>query len=202
MEDGTSSGRWVALIAMLLAAAMDLLDTTIVNVAIPAIHRELGAGPAATEWVVAGYALAFGIGLITGARAGDIFGRKRVFLAGVGGFMAASLLSGLAPSPAVLIVGRLAQGGAAAAMVPQILTIIQVSFPAGQRSGAFAAYGGTAAIATVSGPLVGVPWCRPTCSDSGGARSSLSTSFSVPSPWPPPRAGSRSPAPPTPSDST
>lgn len=149
------SRRWLALVAMLLAAAMDLIDTTVINVAIPSIRHELGAGAAAAEWMVAGYALTFGIGLITGGRAGDAFGRRRVFLLGVGGFMAASLVCGLAPNPQVLITGRLVQGLMAAVMVPQILTVIQVSFAPGERSKAYAAYGACAAIATVSGPLVG-----------------------------------------------
>jgi EmrB/QacA subfamily drug resistance transporter len=149
------SGRWWALVAMLLAAAMDLIDTTVVNVAVPGIRSGLGASASAAEWVVAGYAVTFGIGLITGGRLGDAFGRRRMFLLGVGGFMVASLVSGSALSPAVLIAGRLAQGLMAALMVPQILTVIQVNFGARQRPKAYAAYGACAAIATVSGPLVG-----------------------------------------------
>lgn len=149
------SRRWLALVAMLLAAAMDLIDTTIVNVAIPSIQRELGGEAAALEWMVAGYALAFGVMLITGGRLGDAFGRRRVFLLGVGAFMAASLLSGLAPTPGVLILGRVIQGLAAAVMVPQILTVIQVNFAPAERRKAYAAYSACAAIATVSGPLVG-----------------------------------------------
>lgn len=149
------SRRWLALVAMLLAAAMDLIDTTIVNVAIPAIRGELGATAATAEWIVAGYALLFGIGLITGGRLGDAFGRRRVFLIGVSGFMVASLGCGLAPTAAVLVIGRLAQGALAAVMVPQILTVIQVNFSAAERSKAYAAYGACAGIATVSGPVVG-----------------------------------------------
>ncbi len=149
------SRRWLALVAMLLAAAIDLIDTTIVNVAIPSIRHDLGAGASAAEWMVAGYALAFGVGLITGSRLGDAFGRRRMFLIGVAGFMAASLLSGLAPNPEVLILGRLIQGAMAAVMVPQILTVIQVNFVPAERPKAYAAYGACAAIATVSGPLIG-----------------------------------------------
>ncbi len=159
MPEGTEARlprrlRW-ALAAMLSAAAMDLIDTTIVNVALPAIRADLGASVAQAEWSVAGYALAFGVGLVGGARIGDRWGRRPVFLAGVAGFLLASLACGLAPGPEVLIGARVAQGAAAAVMIPQILTVIQVAVPAGQRSKAFAAYGATAAIGTVSGPLLG-----------------------------------------------
>ena len=146
--------RW-ALAAMLAAAAMDLIDTTIVNVAAPAVRADLDAGDAQIEWAVAGYALAFGVGLITGGRLGDRFGRRPVFLAGVGGFVLTSLVSGLAPTADVLVGARVAQGAAAAVMIPQILTVIQVAVPAEQRSKTYPAYGATAAIGTVSGPLLG-----------------------------------------------
>ena len=149
------SRRWPALAAMLLAAAMDLIDTTIVNVAIPSIRGDLGAGAAAAEWIVAGYALAFGIMLITGGRLGDAFGRRRLFLLGVAGFMLASLLCGLAPTAGLLLAGRVVQGLAAAVMVPQVLTVIQVTFTPAERPKGYAAYGACAAIATVSGPLIG-----------------------------------------------
>ncbi|CCH31299.1 MFS transporter [Actinosynnema sp. NPDC047251] len=146
--------RW-ALVAMLAAAAMDLIDTTIVTVAAPAIRADLAASAAEVEWSVAGYALAFGVGLVAGARTGDRFGRRPVFLAGVAGFVLASLACGLAPGPGVLVSARVVQGLAAAVMIPQVLTVIQVSVPRARRAGAFAAYGATAAIGTVSGPLLG-----------------------------------------------
>ncbi|MDN5916463.1 MAG: MFS transporter [Pseudonocardia sp.] len=146
---------WWALVAMLAAAAMDLIDTTIVNVAAPAIRDELGASAPQIEWTVAGYALAFGVGLITGARLGDRYGRRPVFLAGVSGFVLASLVCGLAPNPDVLVAARVVQGLAAAVMIPQILTVIQVAVPAHQQAKAYAGYGATAAIGTVSGPLLG-----------------------------------------------
>lgn len=146
---------WWALVAMLAAAAMDLIDTTIVNVAAPAIRADLAASPAQLEWAVAGYALAFGLGLIPAARLGDRLGRRPVFLAGVAGFVLASLACGTAPRADVLVAARVAQGLAAAVMIPQILTVIQVAIPAAQRAKAFAGYGATAAIGTVSGPLLG-----------------------------------------------
>ena len=161
--DGSGAGAanavprrvWWALVAMLSAAAMDLIDTTIVNVAAPAIRAELAASAAQLEWAVAGYALAFGLGLIPAARLGDRLGRRPVFLTGVAGFVLASLACGTAPGADVLVAARVAQGLAAAVMIPQILTVIQVAIPAAQRAKAFAGYGATAAIGTVSGPLLG-----------------------------------------------
>lgn len=146
---------WWALTVMLAAAAMDLIDTTIINVAAPTIRTELHASAAQIEWTVAAYALTFGVGLITGARLGDRYGRRQAFLVGVAGFVLASLASGLAPDPAVLVVARAAQGLAAALMIPQILTVIQVAIPAERRARAIAGYGAAAAIGTVSGPLLG-----------------------------------------------
>lgn len=147
--------RWQALGVMLLAAFMDLLDTTIVNVAIPSIQQSLGATYAQLQWVVAGYTLAFALTLITAGRLGDIYGRKRMFLSGVGGFVLASALCGLAPDPAFLIAVRLLQGVAAAIMIPQILSIIQVSFPAREAIGAYGLYGAITGIAAVAGPVLG-----------------------------------------------
>jgi EmrB/QacA subfamily drug resistance transporter len=147
--------RWLALSVALLAAVMDLIDVTIVNVAIPSIRDDLGASAADIEWVVAGYTLAFAVGLITGGRLGDVYGRKRVFLAGVAGFTAASVAAGLAQSAEALIAARVVQGGFAALMVPQVLSMIQVLFPPEERPKAYGMFGGFAGLATVSGPLVG-----------------------------------------------
>src|SRR5215212_823490 len=108
--------RWLTLCVLLVAAAMELLDTTIVNVAIPAIDADLHAGEAAIEWTVAGYTLAFAVLLITGGRLGDAFGRRRIFLIGVAGFTGASLLCGMAQAPEQLVAGRVIQGAFAALM--------------------------------------------------------------------------------------
>jgi MFS family permease len=102
--------RWLALSVLLLAAVMDLVDVSIVNIALPTIRDDLNASAAALEWTIAGYTLAFALGLITGGRLGDVYGRRRMFLLGVGGFTAASLLCGLAWSSEVLIAARMAQG--------------------------------------------------------------------------------------------
>jgi EmrB/QacA subfamily drug resistance transporter len=147
--------RWLALAVVLLAAAIDLIDTTIVNVAIPSIQEDLGASAAAIEWIVAGYTLAFAVVLITGGRLGDAFGRKRLFLIGVAGFTVTSAIAGLAQSPEALIAARVAQGALAALMVPQVLSMIQVNFPAEERAKAYGMYGAFAGIATISGPILG-----------------------------------------------
>jgi MFS family permease len=109
---------------------MDLLDGTIVNVAAPTIRRDLHASASALQWVIGGYALAFAVALITGARLGDIHGRRRMFLVGALGFVAASAACGLAVSPGMLIACRLAQGLAAAILIPQGFGIVKSVFPA------------------------------------------------------------------------
>lgn len=147
--------RWIALAVILVAAFMDLLDSTVVNVAIPSIQEDLGAGYAALQWVTAGYGLAFAVGLITGGRLGDIYGRKRVFMAGVAGFTASSLMCAVAQSPGVLVSGRLIQGVMAAVMVPQVLAIIHVTFEPRERGKAFGMFGGVAGLAAVAGLSLG-----------------------------------------------
>jgi EmrB/QacA subfamily drug resistance transporter len=147
--------RWIALAVILVAAFMDLLDSTIVNVAIPPIQRSLHASYAATQWITAGYGLTFALGLITGGRLGDIYGRKRVFMVGVLGFSAASLMSALSPDPGVLITARLLQGLFAAIMVPQVLAIIHATFPPQERAKAFGMFGAVAGVAAISGLALG-----------------------------------------------
>src|ERR1041384_2383804 len=115
--------RWLALAVILSAAFMDLLDVTIVNVAIPSIPGQMKAGYSAIQWITAGYALAFAVVLITGGRLGDIYGRKRLFLIGMAGFTVSSALCGLAPGPGLLVVARLVQGLGAAVMSARVLSI-------------------------------------------------------------------------------
>jgi len=146
--------RWRALLVLLIAGAMDLLDTTVVNVAVPSIRRRLGASLAQVQWMIAGYMLAFGLALITGGRLGDLFGRRRVFLAGVAGFTAASLAAGLAPSSEFLIAMRVLQGLGAAVMVPQILAIAHTIFPPEERGKAYGLYGAVTGVAAVVGPIL------------------------------------------------
>ncbi len=153
--DSLDPRRWLTLVVLLLAAFMNLLDISIVNIAIPSIQRDLHASYADVQWALAGYTLAYALVLITGGRLGDAFGRKRLFLIGVTGFTLMSALCGAAQSPGMLVASRVAQGAFGAIMIPQVLSMIQVIFPAGERIKALAAFGVTAGLGTVSGPLLG-----------------------------------------------
>ncbi|MBX4179468.1 MFS transporter [Streptomyces geysiriensis] len=147
--------RWYALAIVMTAAFMDLVDVTIVNIAIPSIRQDEGASFSQIQWITAGYALAFAAGLITGGRLGDIHGRKRVFLVGVGGFTVASALCGLAVNPEMLVASRILQGAMAALMVPQVLSIVHATFPAHERGKVFGLFGAIVGLGAVSGPLLG-----------------------------------------------
>src|ERR1700716_803319 len=113
--------RWLAAIVLIVGALMDMIDVTIVNVAVPTIRRDLHASATQLEWVVSGYMLAFAAALIIAGNLGDLLGRRRIFLLGVGLFGLASLWAGLSVSGAELIAARTVQGAAAAAMAPQVL---------------------------------------------------------------------------------
>ncbi|MFF4760571.1 MFS transporter [Streptomyces sp. NPDC001292] len=147
--------RWFALAIVMTAAFMDLVDVTIVNIAIPSIQRDAGASFSQIQWITAGYALAFAAGLITGGRLGDIHGRKRLFLLGIGGFTVASALCGFAANPEMLVAARLLQGAMAAMMVPQVLSIVHATFPAHERGKVFGLFGAIVGLGAVSGPLLG-----------------------------------------------
>src|SRR5262249_32795524 len=125
---GGSRLRWMAAAVLITGALMDLIDVTIVNVALPTIRRNLGASATQLEWVVSGSLLAFAAILIIAGSLGDRFGRKRLFLAGVGVFGAASLGAGLSGSAAELIAARVVQGVGAAMMAPQVLATFRVIF--------------------------------------------------------------------------
>lgn len=147
--------RGLALLSVLTGAFMVLLDVSIVNVAIPAIRNNLSANNADIQFVIAGYALAYAVLLITGGRLGDIYGRKRLFMTGMAGFISASALCGLAQTAIMLDLSRVLQGLMAALMFPQVLSVIQVSFPPRERARAFGILGAIIGIATITGPLVG-----------------------------------------------
>lgn len=147
--------RGVAVGVLFVATFMDLLDTTVVNVAFPSIERDLDASPAQLEWMISGYVLAFAVALVTTGRLGDLYGRKRVFLLGVAGFTLASALAGLAPTADTLVLARFVQGAFAAAMIPQVLSIVQVLFAPSERAGVLGAYGAVTGAAAVAGPLLG-----------------------------------------------
>ena len=127
-------GRTAALISLLLASTMELIDVSIVNVALPTIESELGATAAQLQWMVAAYPLAFAVALVTGSRLGDAFGRKRLFVVGLVGFTAMSAACGLAPDAGSLVAFRALQGFAAAAMIPQVMSSIQVLYAPEERA--------------------------------------------------------------------
>src|SRR5580698_6692653 len=131
----------VALAIVLTGQIMAVLDTNIVNVAVPAMHATLGASGASLQLIVAGYTIAYAVLLVTGARLGDILGHRRVFLAGVALFTLASLGCGLAPTTCALVALRFIQGVGAATMIPQVLSLIQRSYTApGPRARAMSLY--------------------------------------------------------------
>ncbi|MFD3328219.1 MFS transporter [Streptomyces sp. NPDC058701] len=147
--------RWAALVVVLIASFMDAVDVTVVHIAIPDIQADTGASLSQIQWITGGYALSYALGLITGGRLGDLFGRKKVFLLGVAGFTLTSLICGIAGNPEILLAGRIAQGAMAALMVPQVLSIIHVTFPTSERGKVFGIYGAVMALGTLAGPLVG-----------------------------------------------
>ena len=148
-------GRWLMMLVLLGGQFMALLDVTIVNVAMPSIGRDLHASGAALQLVVAGYTVSYAMLLITGARLGELYGRRRLFLAGVALFTVSSLACGLAPGIAVLIAARFLQGAGAAAMVPQIISVIQASFSGPARARALSAYSAVLAGGFAAGQVLG-----------------------------------------------
>ena len=152
-EDGLR--RWLTLAVVLTAAFLGTLDFFIINLALPAIQLDLHAKFSEVQLVIAGYGLAYAVCLITGGRLGDIFGRKRIFLLGVLGFTIASGLCGLARAPSALIAARVMQGVAGAMLFPQVLSIIQVTFPPHERGRAFGVFGVVQGAASFSGIVLG-----------------------------------------------
>jgi EmrB/QacA subfamily drug resistance transporter len=147
--------RWAVLAIVLLADVMDLVDGTVVNVAAPSIREDLGGGAATMQWLVAAYGLAFAVLLITGARLGDLFGRRRVFLVGIVGFTVASALCAVAPSSGALIALRAVQGGFGALLIPQGFGMIKEVFAADELTKAFAAFGPVMGLSAVAAPILG-----------------------------------------------
>jgi MFS family permease len=135
------SAAWRGFLVVLASAVMDLLDSTIAQTAAPAIHRDLGGSYAALEWITAAYTLAMSATLLVGSRLGDAFGRRRVLLLGMTGFVGASALCALAPTSAALIVGRVVQGAMAAVMVPQGFGLIREIFGDEGQQKAFGIFG-------------------------------------------------------------
>ena len=150
------SRRPLALALILTAAFMVVLDFSIVNVALASIEREFGFSATAVQWIVTGYAIAFGGLLILGGRAADTFGRRRMFVIGLAVFTAASLAGGLAHDPVLLVSSRVLQGAGAALVAPSALSLITTGFAEGPaRTRALGMYGATASIGFVAGQVLG-----------------------------------------------
>ncbi len=151
-----SGHRGLGLALILTAAFMVVLDFSIVNVALASIERELGFSASSVQWIVTGYAIAFGGLLILGGRAADTFGRRRMFMAGLLVFTAASLAGGLAHDPVLLVASRVVQGAGAALVAPSALSLITTGFAEGpERTRALGMYGATASVGFVAGQVLG-----------------------------------------------
>ncbi|MGW2023791.1 MFS transporter [Streptomyces decoyicus] len=145
----------LGLLTVLLGAALPMIDFFIVNVALPTIDHDLHAGPAMLEMVVAGYGVAYAMLLVLGGRLGDMIGRRRLFLWGLVAFGLTSLACGLAPDAGTLVAARVAQGAAAALLLPQVLATIQATTTGKRRAKALSLYGGTAGVASAVGQVLG-----------------------------------------------
>ena len=152
---GIDRPGWVPLAIVLAGTFVTFLDFFIVNVALPSIATELHAGSGSVSLVVAGYGLTFAAGMITGGRLGDRYGRRRMFLLGLGLFTLTSLACGIAPNVGTLVAARVLQGAAGALLTPQVLAIVGTTYDGARRGKAFAAYGFAMGIAGVLGQLVG-----------------------------------------------
>src|SRR3954469_14439247 len=148
-------GRWKSLAVILAAAFLVGFDFFVVNVSIPSIRATLHATFAEVQLVIASYGLTYAVLLISCGRLGDIYGRKRMFMWGVAAFTAASVLCGMAPTPVFLIAARALQGIAGALLFPQVLSIMQVTFPPQERAKAFGLFGTVIGTSSFSGNVLG-----------------------------------------------
>ena len=146
---------WAPLAVLMTGTFMFVLDFFILNVALPSIQHGLRAGEGAIEWIVAGYALSTAVLLVTGGRLGDRFGRRRVFTIGMAIFTVSSVGCALAPDPGLLIAARVVQGGGAALMAPNILSILGVVYTGPARVRAISVYGMVLGLAATAGQLIG-----------------------------------------------
>jgi EmrB/QacA subfamily drug resistance transporter len=150
-----SRAKWIGFGVVLVAAVMNLLDSTITQTAAPAIRHQLAGSYADLEWLTAAYTLAMSVTLLLGGRFGDVFGRRRALLAGIAGFIAASTLCAIAPSISTLVAARVLQGVLAAVMVPQSFGLIREMFGDAGQQKAFAVFGPVMGLGMICGPIVG-----------------------------------------------
>lgn len=153
--DVSPARRNLMLAVLLTATFMAQFDFFVVNVAVPTFTSQLHAGPQLLELIVGGYAFAYASGMITGGRLGDLYGHRRVYVAGMVSFTLASLFCGVAPNAATLIVARLLQGLSGALMVPQVLAVITSTFPPATRTRAVAWYSVAAGVGSIAGQALG-----------------------------------------------
>jgi EmrB/QacA subfamily drug resistance transporter len=153
-RDRVTRRRWLGLFAILAATIMNLLDSNIVGVAAPAIRADLGGSYSTLQWLAAAYTLALAVGLLTGGRLGDMYGRRRMLLIGVGGFVLASLACAAAWSPESLVAFRVLQGLFGAVMIPQGFGLIRDLFPPQEMGKAFGTFGPIIGLSTIAGPVV------------------------------------------------
>ncbi|MEV6631312.1 MFS transporter [Actinoplanes sp. NPDC051470] len=146
--------RWAALFVILAVEVMDLLDALVTSIAGPVIRAEIGGSYSLIQWLGAAYTLAMAIGLLTGGRLGDIFGRRRMFLIGAAGFTLASMLCAVSWSPSMLIGARAVQGLFGALMLPQGLGMIRQMFSPAEQAKAFGAFGPVMGLGAVGGPIL------------------------------------------------
>lgn len=152
---GTGRTRWIALAFMSLGVSMAMIDATIVNVAIPQIADDIGLSPTDIEWVNSIYSLMFAAALITMGKAGDMFGRRKLFVLGAAVFLVSSIIAARANSGEVLIFGRFIQGIGGAMMIPASLSLLNAMFRGKDRAIAFAVWGATIGAVAAAGPLLG-----------------------------------------------
>ncbi|GAA1852039.1 MFS transporter [Asanoa iriomotensis] len=150
-----ADARWRAMTVALIAAFMTLLDVSIVNVALPSIQKDLDLSSGGLQWVLSGYALAFGLVLVPAGRFGDAHGRRRLFVLGLAGFTLASAAAGIAQSELWLVAARLVQGVSAGVVNPQVSGLVQQMFKPAERGRPFGALGATIGVSTALGPLLG-----------------------------------------------
>jgi len=150
-----TKNRWIALAIVLIGFFMILIDTTVVNVSIPTVIKDLHTNLSDVEWIISGYSLSFAALLITFGRLGDLYGRKLLFQLGLVVFTVASFFSGEASSASTLIIARLFQGVGGAMLSPATLSIISSTFRGKERAAAFGAFGATSGIAVAVGPILG-----------------------------------------------
>lgn len=151
----TARQKTLALLALVVALVLEIVDLTIINTALPAIQADFGGDAQASQWIIAGYALAFALLLMAGGRLGDTYGYRRMFLWGVAGFTLSSALCGAAGSGTELVLARLLQGATGALMAPQFMALMQVMFQPVERISKLAMFGVIGGLAAIIGPIIG-----------------------------------------------